>query len=211
MIHPLVQALNDNQRLPKYIIMFPDKDILTSLHKNNINAALVMGSTIHYLIKQIDSLLSRRTQQLEVRKPGALLPEETKIIWVRMLKRPSHGSDDTPWDDISPYQAALNLRSKFNSILEERLFDGNGEAHRIMSIEVNQREFDITGFLSSIGKEDFWKEIDAAMYKFDQGKITLNPRKPSTSKKPSHSKSADRRRDGTHNHKRDRLHSSQRH
>ena len=95
MIYPLVQALNENHRLPKYIFMLPDKDILTTLHSHNINAALVMSSTVHYLIKQIDQLLERRRQDLEAKKPGALMKQDTVIIWVRMLKRPEsikHGN-----------------------------------------------------------------------------------------------------------------------
>ena len=67
LIHPLVQALNAHHRLPKYIFMLPDKDLITALHDHNINAALVMGSTIHYLIKQIDLLIDRRQHDLEQR------------------------------------------------------------------------------------------------------------------------------------------------
>ena len=44
-----------------------------------------------------------------------------------------------------------------------------------MSIEVAQREFDIMGFLTSAGKEEFWKEVDAAIKKFDTDKISLRP------------------------------------
>ena len=90
MIHPLVQALNNHFRLPKYIIMMPDKDILTAFHANNINAALVMGSTIHYLIRQIDTFLERCRHDLESKRLGAIPPFETKVVWIRMLKRPQN-------------------------------------------------------------------------------------------------------------------------
>ena len=58
-IHPLVDAINERNTLPKYIIMVSDVDILNTLKKKGIAAALVMGKVIHYLIKQIDLLVKR--------------------------------------------------------------------------------------------------------------------------------------------------------
>ena len=178
MVHGVVKGLNDNHRLPRYILMIPDKDILTCLHKKNINAALVMGSTIHYLIKQIDMFLERRRQDLADKKKGALLLSDTKVVWVRMLKRPAitHNKDFT--ETSSPSLAAYALRGKFNSILEERLFDGKDNCHRIMSIDVQASEFDRSGSLTSAGKEEFWEEVNRGMKKLDKGKISLLPRKP---------------------------------
>ena len=50
-------------------------------------------------------------------------------------------------------------------------------SHRIMSIDVNLDEFDRLGNLTSIGKDNFWKEVDRAIKKFDRGSIKLLPRK----------------------------------
>ena len=67
-------------------------------------------------------------------------------------------------------------RGKFNSILEERLQDGNAASHHIISIDVHEEGFDLTGELNSIGKESFWKEIDKGLKKFDTNEIKLLPR-----------------------------------
>ena len=140
-----------------------------------------MGSTLHYLIKQIDIFIDRRRCDLADKRPGALPPFTTKIIWVRMLKR---SSQDKPKnitqlpDDLKYLQATHNLRGKFNSIMEERLFDGKDDDHRIISIDVQHRYFDITGNLTSAGKEDFWKEINKGFKKFDLNEIKLLPRRP---------------------------------
>ena len=175
MIHPLVKALNENHHLPQYKIMLPDRDILTALHKSNINAALLMGSTLHYLIKQIDMFLERRKRDLLDKKPGALAKMETKVIWVRTLKRiKSPGFLSVPTsDNPSPLQEANSLRGKFNSILEERLFDGKQDVHRIMSIDARPEEFDIMGNLTSAGKESFWMEVIRGFKKFDKNEISL--------------------------------------
>ena len=46
-----------------------------------------------------------------------------------------------------------------------------------MSIDIDQREFDIGGGLTSFGKSIFWCEVDQAIQKFDLDKIKLRPRK----------------------------------
>ena len=71
----------------------------------------------------------------------------------------------------------FNLRGKFNSILEERLLDGNADNHHIMSIVVSPEHFDFSGTLTDAGKAGFWLEVDKAMHHFDIGEIKLQPRK----------------------------------
>ena len=46
-----------------------------------------------------------------------------------------------------------------------------------MSIDIDSTEFDLQGNLTTNGKNDFWKEINRAMRKFDNNDITLQPRK----------------------------------
>ena len=172
MIAPLVEVFNDNRSdpLPKYIIMLPDNDIISSLKSKVIHTALVMGSTLHYLICQIDMLIDRHTQELIIKKPGAVLPDYPKVVWVRMLKRPAADMNNS-----NSYREKFYLHGKFNSILEERLFDGKAEVHRIISIDVPPDEFDRLGNLTSAGKTTFWLENNRGMYKFDTDKIKLKP------------------------------------
>ena len=58
MIHAFVQALNDRNRLAKYIIMVPDRDIVVSLLHKDIDSLYIMGAALHYLIRQIDIYLA---------------------------------------------------------------------------------------------------------------------------------------------------------
>ena len=154
------------------MIMIVDWDILTSLACHNISSSLVLGSTLHYLIKQIDTILYRRRQELLQKKPGAVSKNPTKIIWVRMLKRSNQ-------ELLSmARKAAIGLRGKFNSALEERILDGTPpESHHIMSIEVRNHEFHHSGKLTLLGKEEFWKEINRALKRFDANEISLKPHK----------------------------------
>ena len=141
---PFVTALNEKKRLPNYILVIPDADILQFIQYMN-GTSMLIGAVMHHIIRQIDVMIQRRCSDLFEIKQGALVDEEfPKIIWVRMLKRPKELA-----------KGVLALRGKFNSILEERLLDGNKENHYIMSIDVSEMEFNATGNLSLEGKKTF--------------------------------------------------------
>ena len=82
-----------------------------------------------------------------------------------MLKRPNVCAGRT-----------FPLRNKFNGILEERIKEDGEECHLIMSIDVLPVDFDLTGNLTSAGKITFWKEVNRAVQKLDENKISLKPR-----------------------------------
>ena len=96
-------------------------------------------------------------------------PEKTRVIWVRMIKRPKTEGD---WQEL------FALRGKFNSILEERIYEDSANFHRIMSIDIPATEVDFLGNISPHGKTTFWKEVIRALKKLNLGEISLNARKP---------------------------------
>ena len=78
-INPLVSALNEHNRLPKNLIIIPDKDFLQALKScKNYRAARFIGASIHSLIKEINKLFQRRIQDLRLKKPGGMLMKEEK-------------------------------------------------------------------------------------------------------------------------------------
>ena len=157
------------KRLPKYILILQNKDLITNMKTSKIEAGYVMGAIIYYIIKQIDLLAERHKTDILNKKPGAYCDEHPKIVWVRMLKCPKQ-------EFPAEVHRVISLRGKFNSVLEERLLDAKG-SHHIMSILVDMTEFDMWGDLTMKGKYNFWREVDRAMKKFDLNEITLNPRK----------------------------------
>ena len=169
-ISPFIQGLNENKvtHLPKYILFIMDKDYIEALKCYNIESGLVMGVTLHHLIRQIDILIDKRKFDVLQCRPGAHCEEYPKVIWVRMIKQPKV--------DIPDKQKVQNLRGKFYSILEERLLDGHVDRHKIISIVVQPNGFNAWGDLTPDGQESFWKEIDTGMKKFDHDEITLKPR-----------------------------------
>ena len=74
MTYPLVEALNTRGRIPKYIIIIPDKDIIYSLQDKKIESSIVMGAAIHYIMRRFDTLLERRRVDLIDKKTGCCPP-----------------------------------------------------------------------------------------------------------------------------------------
>ena len=168
LINPLIDALNDIHHLPEMIIVIPDIDLLMD---KKFNSTYKIGEYLHDIIKQHDLHLERRKQDLLAKRPGAINASQPipKTIWVRVMKRPNP-------ENFRLTSNAYTFRGKFNSILEERLLDGNADLHHIMSIEVDQNSFNSSGELTDSGKKQFWSEVDKAIGKFDRGEIALKPR-----------------------------------
>ena len=116
--------------------------------------------------------INRSRIDLTDKKPGAVVDDGyPKIIWTRMLRRPT----SIP---MVGRGRALVLHGCFNSILEERLVEEGGNL-QLISIEVQDNEFDMTGHLTTSGMNTFWKEMDRGLKHFDCDEIKLLPRIPS--------------------------------
>ena len=83
----LVEAFNEYERLPKYIIVVPDVELVKKI-SDKTGASIIIGAVLHHIIKRIDLLIERRFNDLMAKKPGAICDNEPtpKIVWVRMLK-----------------------------------------------------------------------------------------------------------------------------
>ena len=172
LMQSFVDALNAHHLLPKLILIIPDVDLLEGLQDKS-GVSIILGKMLHHIIKQMDLLIERCKRDLLEKCLGSTIGDQfPKLIWVRTLKRPQ-----------SMGNALFNLRGKFNSILEERLMDGNASNHYIISIEVDTQEFHITGDLTDHGKEQFWKEINKGISRFEANAITLKPRQFAIAKK----------------------------
>ena len=191
-INPLIEALNKHHCLPKILVIVPDKDILRCIQScESFRAARFIGAVVHYLIKQVNMLISRRKQDLETKRIGTLVApimgrkehddqdsndiQTLKVVWIRMVRRPK---------STQKYNELFNLCGKFNSILEERILEDGQDMHHIMSIDVPEMEFNFAGHLTSHGKTIFWNEVNRGLMKFYLGDITLNPRKSQSTSNP---------------------------
>ena len=112
-LHPFAEALNKSHQLPKLMLIIPDKDLISSMINYNFGVARVMGAVLHYIIKQMDTMVDRKRKAILEKKPRAITPGYPKIFWIRMLKSPKHILQ------AAHFNQSFALWGKFNSILEE--------------------------------------------------------------------------------------------
>ena len=162
-----IEGMNSRKRLPKYIVLLMDKDFIINNNYYNYGASQVIESSLHWLAKQIHIKLRQRKLDLFDKKPGTLLIEDTKVIWVKMIKR--------PYGCMQEFDRIFALRNCFNNALENVLSVVTPQNY-LLSIKVEESDFHINGELSEVGQANFWKEIDNCLKLFDLDKINLKPK-----------------------------------
>ena len=93
MTNALISMMNNKDHLLLYLLIIPDKDLLTWYHHYNYSISRILQVDLKHFAEEIDKLLKMRREQLIQRRPGAVT-EKTKVIWVKMLNRPFIYSSD---------------------------------------------------------------------------------------------------------------------
>ena len=168
-LNSFIEGLNKRLRLPKYVIISLDKDLMSLIRgRPEFGIFEILTTTLEWLVKQISTLIQRKRIDLFDKKPGTLAKDPPKVVWVKMLRRPA----DSCFEQICAF------RGKFNKALESVLFESSYKDHYILTINAEPADFIATGSLNGIGRIAYWKEVDACMRKFDKGEINLRPRPP---------------------------------
>ena len=85
----IVEAMNNYERLPKYILILLDKDLIESLKTCDYGAKITMEGAVIWLIERLDKTLYWRKEDIRNKKPGALTgPGEPRLIFVAIVDRP---------------------------------------------------------------------------------------------------------------------------
>ena len=172
-VNSLIDVINNKElRLPKYLYVICDKDILndTTRFEKDEDAIEVMRDTVSWMVRKIDlSIKRKRLSRLE-KRPGSVSGYTTTIIFIRMIRRVGSFHEGTRMARI------CELRSRFNDALNTSVAKYN---HRIMTINScnTYNHFDRLGMLSPKGKEDYWAEVDDLLYRFEKNKVKLLPQK----------------------------------
>ena len=162
-----IEGFNRHDRLPRFIIIIIDRDILDSLGMYNFGARKIISRWMNWLENFIRKTILARLDQLMLKRPGAVASHPTKLIWVKMIKRPKIPSDN-------PQFQVLSLRNKMNLVIEEIVRDKRDNNYvNIISLDPN-RHFDREGNINQYGMLQFWRELDYNIKMFEPGKATLN-------------------------------------
>ena len=120
-VNSLIDGVNQEHRLPKYLIVVIDWDIIDDLEFFDFGADKCLAVNINWLFKHIDITLRRARLQLTECRPRAVQQDNTKVIFVTMIKRIKH------YPVNSKIAYVCTMRAKFNELLNKvaARFDNN--------------------------------------------------------------------------------------
>ena len=167
-LNALILRLNDTKRLPRLLTVIPDCDILDYIDFYTSGKSHVIGTTIEWLVNNIDRAITCKKEDLKHIRPGAVAANEPKVIWVKMLARSANDRHSEKPDPVN------ELASTFNYILEEILATRRNNFILDVAEEMQQdSNYTIQGRLTGHGKVKFWRAVNKILEKFDRYEISL--------------------------------------
>ena len=164
-VNCFIKALNDHNKLPRLVIIIPDVDILKQINHFGFGVKLLLHEAIDWILNQMQRAVEAKIDILRNKRPGAVVVNEPKFIWVKAINR------------LNGYSKVLALRRKFNETLEGHLA---GKMNHYI-LDVNDKLADCNfcdqnNKLNGFGRERFWMKVDRGIELFDKRKINLRPR-----------------------------------
>ena len=163
----LVKVLNDNTRIPRFILIIPGRVLFKAISYNGFGISMIMGGCIDWLLANMERVICTKNMDIQQLRTGAVNYFEPKVIWAKMVP-----------EGIHIREPSLALVQKFNAILEQSLFQSKmGYIMRVL--ENNQLDmWDRNGRLTHDGRIAYWKQISAMLKRFDnqQDNKELEPR-----------------------------------
>ena len=167
-INAVLEALNSTDRLPRFLIVALDKDLITDFKTIAYGIAKSMAAVINWLTHHVDIAVRRKKSQIREKKPGAIGAEaDPTIVYIDMVQQQG------TFQDVR-MQQILDLHFKFNTMVHEAIAR---QGNRVLSFRscTTPDHFDAMGNLSIKGKIDFWHEVDDLLKCFDRGEVKLLP------------------------------------
>ena len=155
----LIEALNEQIHLPKYVVIVIDKDIVVPQLKKNIEATEIITDQIYWLVRQISRTILARREDLKIHTPDSVSTEPTTIVWVKMLTGPI--------TENSSLRKMRKLGMKFNDAMDTILI--SEKYMRTLTVKNMEEDiyFDIRGNLTTSGKRIFWQNLNNELKAID--------------------------------------------
>ena len=167
MVNEFTKAINDhkNKPLPKYIIMLPDKDIISAVHFGGFGYKVIFEKVIHWMGKVIDNTTQLRKHDLQFKCAGAMHLGDTSvpiIIWVKMIVRPFIKHTDKGY--------MFAQCKTFNNTSDKILCQYPHTKEVELSLPDDCNLFDLTGNLSPLGNAEVCRELNRLLRQLDHDK-----------------------------------------
>ena len=166
----LVEGLNKYARLPRFIIVIPDRDLIIQANHFSFGMNIIIEQQIKWLMKKFERAFQMRRVDLKDKCLGSV-GHEPRIIWVKMIQRPLIKGHQYKY-----YNNIVNLRRKFNRTIDEYTAVTRN-THVIDTSDAFDEyvHYDHLGNLAHEGKSQFWRLIDGEFRKYDKGEVDLLP------------------------------------
>ena len=161
-----MKALNDCAKLPRFILVVPDLDLLQYLNYFSYGVEDAVFDLITWVVSEMKQAAEDKKDQLFKFLPGAIKNTEPKFVWVKMLKR------------MKSTDKIFTVRGKYNDTLEKLLADY--PQHYIIDPNLKldkSHYYSAINILNEDGKSAYWREIDDCIKMFEDGGLKLKPRR----------------------------------
>ena len=92
-LNSLLKALNDATKLPRINLLIPDQDILDDIDYSHEGKSIIMGGVFEWLVNQVQRAITSKKEDMRNIRPGAVIVNEPKTIWLKMLQSPQDDVD----------------------------------------------------------------------------------------------------------------------
>ena len=161
----LIDTLNKRAKLPKYIILLIDRDLINMIRSFDCGITRELERSAAWLATQIQCNIDTRTEQLWHKRVVSVTLHPTKIIWVEMF--------DCPFNKKDP---AIAIRNKLNKGINQVAQHFQNSHVMVIELVDKNKHFDAKGKINYNGKWQFWRELDFHFKQFDCKKDQLKPR-----------------------------------
>ena len=167
----VIEGINKNEKLPRFIIITPDSDLITHGDFFTYGVKIIYDEMIYWLMKKIEKALTTRKEDLRSKCLGAV-GHDPRVIWVKMISHPYIKNHP-----VRNYNETVKLRQKYNDSLDSM-------AAKMRHTHVIEHpygyfnsfyDYDHLGRLTYKGKQQFWRHIDNEFKKYDRNEIDLLP------------------------------------
>ena len=83
----LIKALNENNKMPKLIVIIPDWDLLKFFNHNTYGVMELTNEVVTWMVNNMIWAIQLKKETMEKIKPGSIVSGEPKFIWVKMVNR----------------------------------------------------------------------------------------------------------------------------
>ena len=82
MINSLIDMINQKHKLPCYLVVLMDCDVLTDIDVFSDEVIPMVHALVNWMVKQTDMIIRRKKAELLDRKPGGLFENHPTVIFV---------------------------------------------------------------------------------------------------------------------------------